>query len=356
MELRESHRTIYFDFPHMRKTLLALALTCKSFTEPALDLLWRHLDGLEPLIRCLPQSLWKQDKEKLEFQRTMTLDDWSIFCKYNYRIHSLDHHCHETYLAYKERAICDTEISRALSCPPFSLPLLPNLTSLTWTEASDETFHYIRLFVTPQLTKLNISAHALSAHVPFTFGPSEQSILSSIAQSCPSVSHFVFARDGYRSTESVGDTSTVLQRWSHLTSVRTGTVSEAALLHLSNLPSLRILKFQLPPIPISAATQKLLQRPAFCTLQELDVTCKSLVILEAFLEKLTITPKVLSFTITHGVVPHGPCQLLFLIYSMSAHTTHCNRCGSASLTSPLIAILHSKLRPFNHSLPFASLT
>src|SRR5882757_3999541 len=30
-------------------TLLALALTCKSFTEPALDLLWRELHGLSPL-------------------------------------------------------------------------------------------------------------------------------------------------------------------------------------------------------------------------------------------------------------------------------------------------------------------
>ncbi|KAG1776422.1 hypothetical protein EV702DRAFT_349801 [Suillus placidus] len=297
-ELRESHQTMYFDFPRMRKTLLALALTCKSFTEPALDLLWRHLGGLEPLIRCLPQSLWKEDEKKLKFQRTMTLDDWSIFCKYNYRVHSLDHHCHKTY---SEPAICDTEILRALSCPPFSLPLLPNLTSLTWTEASDETFHYIRLFVTPQLTMLNISALPRSDYGGpfFTFGPSEQSILSFIAQSCPSVSHFVF-RDKYHSIESIGDTSTVLQCWSHLTSVGIGTVSEAALLHLSNLPSLRVLKFQLPPTPISAATQRLLQRPAFCALQELDVTCKSLVILEAFLEKLTVTPKVLSFTITHG--------------------------------------------------------
>ncbi|KAG1776409.1 hypothetical protein EV702DRAFT_938463, partial [Suillus placidus] len=41
------------------KTLLALALTCKLFTGPALDLLWQDLRGLAPLIKCLPQSLWK---------------------------------------------------------------------------------------------------------------------------------------------------------------------------------------------------------------------------------------------------------------------------------------------------------
>jgi hypothetical protein len=48
-----------------KKTLLALAVTCKSFTEPALDLLWRELDLFSPLIRCLPPSLWKLDKLEL---------------------------------------------------------------------------------------------------------------------------------------------------------------------------------------------------------------------------------------------------------------------------------------------------
>jgi hypothetical protein len=55
-----------------KKTFLALALTCKSFTEPALDFLWRELDGLDPLIRCLPPSLWKIDKQELVSRLTHT--------------------------------------------------------------------------------------------------------------------------------------------------------------------------------------------------------------------------------------------------------------------------------------------
>ncbi|OAX31743.1 hypothetical protein K503DRAFT_750464 [Rhizopogon vinicolor AM-OR11-026] len=51
--------------PSRKKTLPALALTCKSFTRPALDALWKELDGLGPLVRCLPQSLWKLDKQEL---------------------------------------------------------------------------------------------------------------------------------------------------------------------------------------------------------------------------------------------------------------------------------------------------
>ena len=35
-----------------RGTLAALAQTCRAFSEPSLDRLWRHLDSLLPLIRC----------------------------------------------------------------------------------------------------------------------------------------------------------------------------------------------------------------------------------------------------------------------------------------------------------------
>jgi len=52
--------------PSGNKTLLALALTCESFTGPALDLLWRELDGLDPLIRCLPPTLWKLERREAQ--------------------------------------------------------------------------------------------------------------------------------------------------------------------------------------------------------------------------------------------------------------------------------------------------
>ncbi|KAG1815820.1 hypothetical protein EV424DRAFT_1325217 [Suillus variegatus] len=36
-----------------RKVLAALARTCKIFHEPAMDLLWTKIDGLEPLLGCV---------------------------------------------------------------------------------------------------------------------------------------------------------------------------------------------------------------------------------------------------------------------------------------------------------------
>ncbi|KAJ8592381.1 hypothetical protein M405DRAFT_931524 [Rhizopogon salebrosus TDB-379] len=284
MSIPELRREIFqlVDRKELRKkTLLALAVTCKSFTGPALDLLWRELDSFAPLIRCLPPSLWKLDKLELQFQRAMTSDDWSIFCKYNHRVHSL----------HMKASPCgvSTEILIALGYPPFSLPLLPNLMSLTW-DAPSGIFPYIRSFMTQTLTTLNIHARS-----EFKFGPSEQSILSFIPTLCPSVSHFHFQDDA-----ELGDTSMALQCWSHLISVTTANISDAAILHLSKLPSLRVLNLGLHPTPITADTQQLLRHDVFCGLQELGVTCETrLAPVDAFFEALSIAPKKLS--ITYGV-------------------------------------------------------
>jgi hypothetical protein len=37
----------------LRKSLAALAVTCKAFSEPAMDLLWADIDQLEPLLGCV---------------------------------------------------------------------------------------------------------------------------------------------------------------------------------------------------------------------------------------------------------------------------------------------------------------
>jgi hypothetical protein len=36
-----------------RNSLAALARTCKTFHEPAMDVLWSDMEGLEPLLGCV---------------------------------------------------------------------------------------------------------------------------------------------------------------------------------------------------------------------------------------------------------------------------------------------------------------
>ena len=46
-----------------RATTLALALTCRAFLEPSMDILWEVLMSLAPLVRCLPSDLWTTDDD-----------------------------------------------------------------------------------------------------------------------------------------------------------------------------------------------------------------------------------------------------------------------------------------------------
>jgi len=42
-------------------TLPALARACKDFTEPALDITWRSLPSLVPLLACIPLHRWTRE-------------------------------------------------------------------------------------------------------------------------------------------------------------------------------------------------------------------------------------------------------------------------------------------------------
>ena len=45
--------------PLARRTLFALAMTCRSLQDYALDALWYRQDSLVMLIQCLPDDLWE---------------------------------------------------------------------------------------------------------------------------------------------------------------------------------------------------------------------------------------------------------------------------------------------------------
>ncbi|EKM53836.1 uncharacterized protein PHACADRAFT_260380 [Phanerochaete carnosa HHB-10118-sp] len=45
-----------------RITLRCLALSCRAFYDPAMDELWADLEGLQPLVKCLPSHMVKKAK------------------------------------------------------------------------------------------------------------------------------------------------------------------------------------------------------------------------------------------------------------------------------------------------------
>lgn len=50
------------DSPGGRRSLSRLARTCRAFAEPALNVLWRELDSLVPIIGLFPNYLLKKTR------------------------------------------------------------------------------------------------------------------------------------------------------------------------------------------------------------------------------------------------------------------------------------------------------
>jgi hypothetical protein len=64
---------------HARSPLLRLATCCKAFSELALDVLWRRMDGLLPILKILPSF------RRVGDAYVRLLKPWEVFDKRVYR-------------------------------------------------------------------------------------------------------------------------------------------------------------------------------------------------------------------------------------------------------------------------------
>ncbi|KAH9937231.1 uncharacterized protein B0H18DRAFT_969690 [Fomitopsis serialis] len=126
--------------PGGRRSLSRLARTCKAFQEPVLEILWRDLDSINPLIGLFPNTLLRRARRPgLGLARNPEPDDWARLLAYGERVRSISY----------------VESSGSVSPSIFPIfedlrPrkwLLPNLTSLTWK---------CKLFLGPELRSLTI--------------------------------------------------------------------------------------------------------------------------------------------------------------------------------------------------------
>ena len=73
----EATRTVLefvLDTPGGRRSVSRLARTCKALNGPALDVLWKELDSLVPLLSLMPTTLFKRPRRPgLGFVSTLCL-------------------------------------------------------------------------------------------------------------------------------------------------------------------------------------------------------------------------------------------------------------------------------------------
>ncbi|KAG2040984.1 hypothetical protein BDR03DRAFT_947862 [Suillus americanus] len=151
-------------------SLPALASTCRIFERPALDVLWKNLKSVEPLVKCLPSDLFGIEKGHMELLKPLDAKIWSILCKYTSRVHSITQSDRST--------VIEPLGSIMLSCPSAPASLFPNLRELKWrTDGTHYAAEFLRMAFVPTLLSLDMNIS--SASTVFL------SVLSSLGILCP---------------------------------------------------------------------------------------------------------------------------------------------------------------------------
>ncbi|KAJ7607298.1 hypothetical protein DFH06DRAFT_1018623 [Mycena polygramma] len=156
-----------------RRALAAVARTCMTFRDPALDRLWRSTSLGQLLVYCMPSDLWTMGRESLpdgpgfttRMLRPICDSDWQRVRLYAPRVRMLssgDHHLWDLGPIFRSLRLA------------FPESLLHNLQDLRW-----QYYHpqYISIFLRPSMTR--ISLHLSTA--------SHCSILPVLDQRCPNL-------------------------------------------------------------------------------------------------------------------------------------------------------------------------
>ncbi|KAG1873192.1 hypothetical protein F4604DRAFT_778583 [Suillus subluteus] len=132
----------YRDMTLTRKSFAALARTCKPFYEPAMDLLWAELDGIEPLLGCVtrlhPIIYRSGGSRRFHFKVIEPLSE--------HEAHQFLHHARRV----RSLIILYDDYFHLLSVLPIETCMFPRLLSLS---TDQDLNRYLHLFLSPMLRR-----------------------------------------------------------------------------------------------------------------------------------------------------------------------------------------------------------
>ncbi|OAX32034.1 hypothetical protein K503DRAFT_777069 [Rhizopogon vinicolor AM-OR11-026] len=209
--------TLLLSWPGKRwLSLAALARTCKTFHEPAMDLLWADVDGMAPLLGCVPRlhpliyplgtkccSGWSQGVEPLSEHEARQ------FLLHAARVRSISRTCDDGYFHL-------LTVLRTEAC------VFPKLRVLEWSNLRDTSL--LHLFLSPVLRRCAL--------------PVFHSDLKSIATSCPLLENLSILTPAAHISNELSLLSDIIRSYKWLVDLRCPHLDFAAWKHLSNLPTL----------------------------------------------------------------------------------------------------------------------
>ncbi|KAF7366194.1 hypothetical protein MVEN_00496500 [Mycena venus] len=212
-------------------TLYRLALTCRKFCDPALDMLWENLYDFIYLLKCLPPHIWEISERSFRIRSPVGPGDWNRVLTYSKRIRDFSAEDHDL------RCRLDASVLQSLVNSLPTGALIPNLRSLSCQSWSILFPHLSRL-VGEHVTKIYIEIDGPAADLP------------PIARRCRSLRHVDFNGPHEDSTREW--VSAFLIQLTHLQTVKVFFMNKHAFRHvagLEHLENLWVISLDVEPFP-----------------------------------------------------------------------------------------------------------
>ncbi|KAJ7128819.1 hypothetical protein C8R43DRAFT_897087 [Mycena crocata] len=279
--------------PKRRSALNGLARTCRTFSEPALDLLWETQQDIIPLLKCFPPHIWTLSDHN--FASTLLFpigaEDWDRVLAYSRRVKRLH---------ISEDAVSLDVMQAIVACLPTD-SLTPNVRTLDWYPGP-ALFHYLRFFIGPHLKSLSLDLEGPVSHL---------SALQHLASTCPLLTDVtlcdVYPED-VPSEVVIASTSSFVFQLHHLQRLSVDALDESACRYLAKLrgfQSLHIKQLEKRLLPEAPDTQ-----PSFSSLRKLSLTGPRLTPINNFVAALRDSPLTTLRISAYDGVTEGQMQSL----------------------------------------------
>ncbi|KIY69134.1 hypothetical protein CYLTODRAFT_350093 [Cylindrobasidium torrendii FP15055 ss-10] len=156
--LRSSSATRYLleviaETSHGKRTLARLARTCKALKEPCLDVLWREMDSIVPLVGLFPDDILKKARRPgLGLAKNPVDADWARVLKYGERVRKITYNESAGNIAASVFPVMTDRRPRTY--------ILPKLRELVWKVDTAAGLERCFLFVNPELRSLHLEVGA----------------------------------------------------------------------------------------------------------------------------------------------------------------------------------------------------
>ncbi|KAJ7652510.1 hypothetical protein DFH06DRAFT_1331130 [Mycena polygramma] len=317
------------------RAVCSLTRVCRSFSELALDDLWKFQSTLIHILGCMSDDLWEvvippRMSPYVVPRRAIEPEDWKRFNFYAPRIKAL--YSNE----FTDTPNDDNVWQPALQMLAASLPadqMFPNLRVFKYGPQRLRWFPYLHIFLGPRLESISLGVLSTPAHLP---------LLSTLPTRCPLLESVTVVASPDLPLNLLSQAySTMIQGLTRLERLDGGTMNQIAFEHLAQLLTLRSLRIHgiqdltpsAPPVPHS-----------FINLRELGIHVSP-----DFLARFIAVNDAWSLVSLRAGMTSSPT----LTQAAHLFTLLAERCNATCLTR--LAIASTDPDPWSRAIPFDTL-